>query len=352
MIACERFGDDFLNNLSVWAKENRLPLYTTFELTPFCNFNCVMCYIRLNKEQAKEQGEMLTAEQWLDIAKQAKEMGTLTLTLTGGEPLTHPDFWEIYSELNKMGFLVNLLSNGSLIDEEAMERFRLYGMPHMVKLTAYGASDDTYKKVCNSADGFTKLSKAVDLLKKAEVPLKMTSTIVRENASDLQGIYRFAFEKNVPMQHTISVLKSSRGALNSAETSRFEFADFPNELSLEDLERNKFPPLESPFAWCASYGNSLWVTWHGHLQLCSSLSYPYIQYTGSLSSGFNNLCEQLQNIKSPAECGECEWKGFCQRCPGILCAESGHPEKIDRNFCNMAKRLQDLYNLKKEDIKL
>ena len=71
MIDCQRFGDDFFDAISGWARVNKIPLNTTFELTPFCNFSCVMCYIRLNKEIAKKQGEMLTAEQWLQIARQA-----------------------------------------------------------------------------------------------------------------------------------------------------------------------------------------------------------------------------------------------------------------------------------------
>ncbi len=349
MINCENFGDDYFELISQWARNNKIPLYTTFELTPFCNFSCVMCYVRLNKELAQKQGNMLTAEQWLDIARQAKDAGTLHLTLTGGEPLTHPDFWEIYSELNKMGFLIYILSNGSLIDEEAMGKFRLYGMPHFVKLTVYGASDETYQKMCGSSDGFTRLSKAIDLLKEAGVPIKLTSTIVKENACDLQQIYAFAREKGLSMQHTISVHKSSRGSLNTVETSRFEFADFPDEATLEMLERSKFPDLESPFAWCASRGKNLVVTWNGHFQLCTTLSEPYVQYSGDFISDFRKLDNLLDKIKSPDECTDCKWREFCQRCPGILCSESGHPDQTDKSFCLMAKKLYELYIQKKED---
>lgn len=349
MIDCEQFGSNYFGQLYAWARENSVPLAATFELTPFCNFSCVMCYVRLTKEQAAEQGKMLSADEWLEIARQAKEMGTLNLALTGGEPLSHPEFWKIYGELNKMGFLISILSNGSLIDETAMEKFRIYGMPYLIKLTVYGAGDETYKRVCNSPDGFTKVSKAVDLLKEAGVPLKMTSTIVRENASDLQEIYRFAREKGVPMQHTISVVKSSRGSVNSAESSRFSFSDFPDELTLADLEKSKYPPLESPFACCASYKSSFWMTWHGHLQMCSFMNTPYVKYSGDLSSDFKELNAKLQKLESPAECTGCEWKTFCQRCPGILCAESGHPEKIDNSLCNMAKRLYELYQIKKKE---
>ncbi len=350
MIECQGLTDAYVAELAVWAKANNVPLNLTLELTPFCNFSCVMCYVRLNKEQADLQGQMLTADDWLKIAAQAKEMGSLYVSLTGGEPFKYPEFWKIYSELNKMGFLVSVLSNGSLIDEAAMENFRAYGMPYSVKLTVYGASDATYERVSKSRDGFTKLSKAIDLLKEAGVPVKLTSTIVKENASDLKAIYAFARRKGLSMQHTVSVLKSSRGAVNTAETSRFALADFPEEMTLEALEKSKFPPLESPFAWCANYKKSLWITWNGRLQLCSFLSEPYVEYSGNLSESYKALHAKLEATRSPKECNTCEFKEFCQRCPGILCAESGHPENIDGSFCLMAKKLQDMYKCKKGEL--
>lgn len=248
MIKCNDLSDDYLSQMSLWAKANGVPLNLTFELTPFCNFSCVMCYVRLTKEQAAAQGRMMNAEQWLGIARQAKEMGALNICLTGGEPMTHPQFWEIYSQLNKMGFIISLLSNGYLIDEDAISKFRQYGAPASIKLTLYGASDETYRRTCNSPDGFTKISKAVELIKAEGFPLKMTSTIVRENADDLQDIYKFAREHSVPMQHTISVVRSSRGSTADIEKSRFALDDFPDELTLDALEKNKFPPLKSPFA--------------------------------------------------------------------------------------------------------
>lgn len=347
MIECERFSNDFLSGLSLWARENNKPLTLTMELTPYCNFRCVMCYVRLSPDQAKNQGELLNCDQWLRIAEQAKAMGTLNLTLTGGEPFTHPEFWQIYEQLNKMGFLICVLSNGYLINEDVIENFKKYGKPFLLKITLYGASDETYKRVCGVPDGFTKVSRAIGLIKEAEILLKLTSTIVRENAEDLQKIYSFAKENGVTVQHGVSVLKSTRGAVNTAEKSRFDFTEFSDELTLETLEMNKYPPSERPFDLCASYRRSLFVTWHGHLQLCSFLSQPYVRYSGRLKEDYDELSERLENIKNPEECAECKWKEFCQRCPAILCSESGDPERIDNSFCDMAKRLCDLYNLKR-----
>ena len=349
MNQCDVFPMDYFGNLKMWATENQVPLSGTFELTPFCNFKCVMCYVRLDREQAERQGKLLRAEEWISIAKQAKEMGMLNLCLTGGEPLTHPDFWEIYAELNKMGFLITILSNGYLIDENVIAKFKQYGAPYCMKLTLYGASDETYLRTCHCRDGFTRVSKATELLREAGIPFKMTATIVKENADDLQEIYRFARERKIPMQHTISVVKSARGATNTAEESRLAMYDFPEELSLEILEKNKYPDPGSPFAWCASYGSSFWMTWNGHLQLCSFMPRPFIPFSGDLAAGWAALNEKLRNLHSPKECKDCTWRSFCQRCPGILCAESDDPESVDPSLCDATRRLYELYIAKRNE---
>ena len=64
-----------------------LPIAGNFELTARCNFNCPMCYVHMTEEQVKENGKELTAQQWLDIARAARDKGMIFVLLTGGEPL-------------------------------------------------------------------------------------------------------------------------------------------------------------------------------------------------------------------------------------------------------------------------
>ncbi len=349
MNPCDAIPFNYMGNLRQWAKSNCVPLSGTFELTPFCNFQCVMCYVRLTKEQAAQQGQMLRAADWIAIAQQAKEMGMLNLCLTGGEPFTHPDFWEIYSELNKMGFLITILSNGYLIDETVIEKFREYGAPLCMKLTIYGASDETYWRTCHCKNGFTRVSKAVQMLQDAKIPLIMTSTIVKENLEDLQKIYCFAREHNIPLQHTTDVVKSARGASNKAENSRVEECESPEKLTLDMLEKMKRTDSATPLDRCGNWGSAFWVTWNGHIQLCAFMNRPFVSFSGDFRTDWSVMNAKLESTCNPKECGDCKWSCFCQHCPGLLCAESGDPEKVDNKMCNAAKLLYELYRTKLEE---
>ena len=79
------------------ASGMRIPLSGTFELSPVCNFNCRMCYVRKTKEEVEKNArKILTLDDWLKIASEAREAGMLYLLLTGGEPFIWPDFWILY----------------------------------------------------------------------------------------------------------------------------------------------------------------------------------------------------------------------------------------------------------------
>ena len=79
--------------------------------------------------------------------------GMIYLLLTGGEPLLRSDFIKIYRELVKMGLLVTINTNGTLITPELIQCFREY-KPEKINITLYGMSDLMYKKVCGNENGF------------------------------------------------------------------------------------------------------------------------------------------------------------------------------------------------------
>ena len=87
---------DYTKLLIEKCKKNGTPSTATFELTPFCNFNCNMCFIRLSPEQARNQGRLLTTSQWIQLAEEIKQLGTFGLEITGGEAITRDDFHILY----------------------------------------------------------------------------------------------------------------------------------------------------------------------------------------------------------------------------------------------------------------
>ena len=122
------------------ADRQKIPLCGTFELSPLCNFNCRMCYVRKTPLQVKKHPrKMRTLGQWKDLTDQAAEAGMLYLLLTGGEPFLWPDFWELYEYVSQKGLVVSINTNGSMIDRDAVARLKEMP-PSIINVTLYGAS--------------------------------------------------------------------------------------------------------------------------------------------------------------------------------------------------------------------
>ena len=68
------------------AYENAIPIHATFEITPRCGFNCRMCYVHLPVDRISKVGDgrELTGDEWLEIGRQAVEMGVFSICITGG----------------------------------------------------------------------------------------------------------------------------------------------------------------------------------------------------------------------------------------------------------------------------
>lgn len=329
--------DNFMQVLIQDAYKNCIPIQGTFELTARCNFDCKMCYVHLTEDEISKHGRELTNEEWLDIARQAKEAGMLYLTLTGGEVFARPEFKELYLALSKMGFLIQILSNGYLVDESVMEWLREYP-PYTLRFTLYGASNQTYEKVCGIKDGFTRVSHAVDLVKETDIPFYLVSTLVKENQQDLDDILKFAEEKEVTLRTTASVLKSNRGVKRDIEAHR---------IGIEAVIGKKIreiPKINNLLNECGKYRVGFWITWNGNLQLCSFMNDPAISLLQfSFEEAWEKLLLELKKIKTPNECSDCKYSSFCPRCPGILAAECGNCNQVDESFCEKAKQLYRIY---------
>ena len=174
------------------ASSIRLPLSGTFELSPICNFTCKMCYVRKTSEEVLQHDRtMLTCEQWIQIAEDAKRMGMLYLLLTGGEPFLWPDFWRLYEHLSQMGFVLSINTNGSMINEEIVEKLKK-DVPSRINITLYGASDETYERLCGIKGAFKKVDRAITLLRSAGIPVKLNCSLTPYNADDISAMIQLS----------------------------------------------------------------------------------------------------------------------------------------------------------------
>ena len=99
--------------LGTW--ENHHLFSALLELTYRCNLDCYFCYNDLGL-----RGEPLTFGAYERVLDDLRTLGCLHLTLSGGEPLAHPDFFSIGAKARELGFVVRVKSNGHALGGEIL----------------------------------------------------------------------------------------------------------------------------------------------------------------------------------------------------------------------------------------
>jgi MoaA/NifB/PqqE/SkfB family radical SAM enzyme len=171
-----------------------VPISASLELTHRCNLRCGFCCNRRSKDERP-----LTVDEWLLVIRELRELGTLYVTLTGGEPLTHPRFFEIASAVRERHMAVRLLTNGTLIDAESAERIAEL-RPLSVELSLHGAVAATHDAATGVAGSLDEMWRAIDLLDERGVPTALKTPVTRANARELTEIAAIAERRGLPIR--------------------------------------------------------------------------------------------------------------------------------------------------------
>ncbi|MGN1444156.1 MAG: radical SAM/SPASM domain-containing protein [Acutalibacteraceae bacterium] len=341
--------------LHLRALEKGVPISGTFELTANCNFSCPMCYVH----GIGKRHEDLSTKEWLSLAAQVKKSGTLFLLLTGGEPLLRKDFEEIYVSLSKMGFMLSINSNGSLI-EDYMPVFKKYP-PSRINISLYASDRETYKSFCK-ADQFERVVGAIEMLKNEQISVRLNSVFTAENYKKAGDIIRFAQEHDLKLKPTAynypRLRISGRPGKNEARLTpeqaaqcavesdllRFDTQTFIRraekllEKADESTDTQAFTKIRCRAGRC-----SYWITWDGKMRPCGMMTEPE---TMPLEVGFDKAWEDLKQkvkgiILSP-ECSVCEKRVSCPVCAAMCLAETGSFNKKPEYVCSMFQHTCDL----------
>ena len=354
---------DFLASKAIRMK---VPLSGTFELSPVCNFSCKMCYVRKTQKEvdASKRG-IFTLDDWRRIAREAREAGMLNLLLTGGEPLLWPDFWTLYEELVDMGFLVSINTNGSLIDEAAVARFRRKP-PQKINITLYGASDETYKNLCGAGGVFTKVDNAIRSLLDNQIAVKLNCSLTPENAGDLDWIVDYAKARNTPLQvATYMFPPIRRDPTKIGENERFTpeesaryrlryheryhgqqfYRDYLRKIvdgcvDPPGLDEGCIDPVDGKIR-CRAGRSSFWITWDGWLTPCGMMPEPKVDLKElTFSQGWDAITKAAAQLRLSGVCDACPNLKVCHPCAATAYAETGSSSGIPTYMCRSTQEIR------------
>ena len=165
------------------------------ELTYRCNLDCAFCYNDLGLT-----GTAMSTEEWIRFFEDLREMQVLNLTLSGGEPLAHPDFWRLGRRARDLGFVVRVKSNGHALGAEAARRLKEDVDPYMVEVSLHGGAAATHDRQTRVAGSFDRLLVHVRGMVAAGLRVRMNATLTRWNEDEVEGMFAIADGLGVRLQ--------------------------------------------------------------------------------------------------------------------------------------------------------
>jgi MoaA/NifB/PqqE/SkfB family radical SAM enzyme len=91
----------------------------------FCNLSCAYC------NEFDKVSEPVPIDEMNRRIDHLGRLGTSIITISGGEPLTHPELDLVIRRIRRTGALAGMITNGYLLNRERIERLNRAGLDHM-----------------------------------------------------------------------------------------------------------------------------------------------------------------------------------------------------------------------------
>lgn len=351
------------------AKKNKNPINGSLELLPLCNMSCDMCYVHMSADEMKQKGRLRTAEEWLEIARQMQKSGVLFLLLTGGEPLLYPEFKLLYLELKKLGFIITINTNGTLIDDDWADFFSK-NKPRRINVTLYGANNSSYETLCHFTGGFTKAIHGIELLKLNKVDVRINASVTPQNAEDINNIIRIGHRLEMPVVIDSYMMPAERerdyaypsdSRISPEEAAKYFIIATKDKLGAElfpqflEQTKNKiaeFVPLEELSRMSCFAGNcSFTINWQGNMRPCVVMSEPSVSvFDVGFDEAWKQISSSCSKIRLCKECAQCNLRPVCRTCAASAKLETGSYDGVPDYMCRYAKEVFRLIELESERI--
>ncbi|MBN2525795.1 MAG: radical SAM protein [Deltaproteobacteria bacterium] len=342
MVIQHQSYDAFEQWLKSLLRQKRIPLTGMMELTPRCNFRCAHCYMG----QLRDDSPQMDTAFIQSLLPQIAQAGCLALSFTGGEPLLRRDYKEIHATAHRLGFWINLMTNGALVDARLIQFLKSHP-PRAVEVSLYGGNEQSYQALTGVAGAFAKVTQNVDAMLDAGLNVILKSVLLRPIWESIDEMKAFAAERHLEMLFDAGVTPDLMADFSPTELRLAPGCAVAIELDSEKKKRllgdyhhkhmeNQGTPLG--FA-CDAGRRGFHIDYRGNLLACLMLREPAFSLTEYSFADAWQLLGQSAPPRFPpnARCNHCELLHLCGFCPGAVSSGEALPETEDFFYCKVAR---------------
>jgi len=229
----------------------------------FCNLSCGYCneYDKVSKPVSLEE-----MERRID---HLGRLGTSIITISGGEPLTHPELDGVIRRMRRVGAMAGMITNGYLLNADRIERLNQAGLDHLQISIDNLEPDEVSKKSLKVLD-----KKLEMLAEHAEFHVNINSVVGGgiKDPNDALVISKRALE--LGFSNTIGIIHDGSGQLKPLLPEEAKIYFEVRNLERRNYSRfNKFQEAIAqgkPNDWrCRAGSRYLYICEDGLVHYCS-----------------------------------------------------------------------------------
>jgi radical SAM protein with 4Fe4S-binding SPASM domain len=299
---------------------NMDPVRVEFELTEQCNLLCTFCY------NSRHPASSNIAD---DILEKLSRENVLEIVLTGGEPLLHPEFHNIFVRASALFQKAMVQTNGTFINEQTVEFLKKHKI-HSVNVSLHGQKN-VHEKLTAIPGCYDLAVSAIKHLLRYGIRTASNFVLTSQNITSFSetadmlyamGLREMTLTRFTPAgfgaknRELAVLIEDLISVLYIAKEKMAVHPDF-NIILANSIPYCSLPIDLSCFcSYCHFGGSRFYIDIHGNVMMCGM---SRITIGNILEMSFREIKERSDEYKAhiagidvPEVCGKCEHFEVCR----------------------------------------
>ncbi|HUT58827.1 MAG TPA: radical SAM protein [Phycisphaerae bacterium] len=187
--------------------EAYVPRLIAWEITRACPLSCAHCRAG---GRPPDDAEELSTDECRRLADNIASVGKPIIILTGGEPLTRADVFDIAAYAHSLGLPVVMGTCGTLLDDQAARRLAEAGV-RRISVSIDGATNESHDAIRGAEGAFEAALHGIEAARRAGLDFQINTTVSRTNRDELPEIMQLAARLGASVFNPFLLVPTGRG---------------------------------------------------------------------------------------------------------------------------------------------
>ena len=343
--------------------KNHPTLFTLqMDITQACTERCRHCYV------PEYDPLFLPYEKICEVVDEFHSMGGLSISLSGGECMLHPDFDRIVRYIRSKDCIVAALSNLTLCTDEKIAALK--EADATVQVSLYSMTPAVHDEITRRKGSWRETTDAIMRLRLADVPVRISCPALQINYRDYPAVIKFAESLKMSAQTDFIMIAKADGDCSNLcnRLTLPQTRELLRDVILKSvpMESEYFNPgkkaeMLSPEAWkqqkiCGAGIDSMCLNANGEYYPCPGFAGMPLGncYEQSLEEVWlrSPVIQKLRAVRGEQfpKCAACNDRDYCSICMCRNFNETGDMFKAAEHFCKVAEINHEVVDEKQREM--